>query len=72
LGNTNEGTQAPPTITSNNVAKMAMPRVAAALRPMAANIRPNAAFNTHNATASTAKPMKLPPMRTLKIAIAAV
>ena len=71
FGNTNDGTQAPPSITSSSITMVAMPRVAAALRPSVASASPNAALSRQNAAATARKPVALPPMRTPKISAAA-
>ncbi len=67
----NDGTHAPPTITSSSITRMAIPRVAPALRPSVASIRPKAALSRQNSTAISRKPGTLPEMRTPKMAMAA-
>src|ERR1700722_16968386 len=70
-GNTNAGTQAPPTITSSSVAIIARPRVVDALRPSVASIRPKVALSRQKEMPTAMNPGQLPSMRTLNTSNAA-
>ena len=65
-GNTNVGTQAPPSITNNRVVTIARPRVASGVLPSAAISNPQAAVIRENAAQTPRNPAMLPWMRTPK------
>ena len=56
----NDGTQAPPSITSSSVARIARLRVASGVLPSAAISRPKLAVSSANATSTATNPAALP------------
>ena len=68
-GNTNEGTQAPPSITINSTARMATPRVAGGVLPSAAISSPKVEAISAVATHTARKASQLPSTRMPKTII---